>query len=70
MSDNYDTTFEKLKRARYAFVRGADYDAYRSICMFAGTINLDVDVSKVRAVIEDYCMGLAKRIIEKQESAK
>lgn len=62
-----DEMRERRMRERYEFVRNHDPELYGKIVAFAGTI--DLLAKNARFKIEDYCMGLAKRILEAQLDA-
>jgi hypothetical protein len=64
MNDDYESPKKRRERERYAFVRNADYKLYESVCAFAGTLDLDIEPLAIRANVENYCMELAKRLIE------
>lgn len=54
-----------LSRERYAYMKDKQPDVYKEIVAFSSTFGGEkaMDIS-IRAEVEDYCMGLARRMYQ------
>jgi len=63
VTDDYKTAKKQRMRERYAIVKNSDPLLYGRIVAFSSTV--DLTNNDARVTIEDFCMSLAKLIVER-----